>query len=54
VFVLAKQRPDAVPLLVQTAHSWLCRKANDDAHEYKFLHNQKRVAKIHQEDIVLS
>jgi hypothetical protein len=19
------------------AHSWLCRKANDDAHEYKFL-----------------
>jgi hypothetical protein len=37
VFVLAKERPDIVPLFVQTAHSWLCRKANDDAHEYKFL-----------------
>jgi hypothetical protein len=37
VFVLARERPDAVPLFVQTAHSWLCRKANDDAHEYKFL-----------------
>ncbi len=37
VFVLAKKRPDIVPLFVQTAHSWLCRKANDDAHEYKFL-----------------
>jgi hypothetical protein len=36
-FVLAKDRPDLVPLFVQTAHSWLCRKANDDAHEYKFL-----------------
>ena len=36
-FVLAKERPDVVPLFVQTAHSWLCRKANDDAHEYKFL-----------------
>jgi hypothetical protein len=22
---------------MQAAHSWLCRKANDDAHEYKFL-----------------
>ena len=37
VFVLARERPDIVPLFVQTAHSWLCRKANDDAHEYKFL-----------------
>jgi hypothetical protein len=37
VFVLAKQRPDIVPLFVQTAHSWLCQKASDDAHEYKFL-----------------
>ena len=37
VFVLAKERPTIVPLFVQTAHSWLCRKANDDAHEYKFL-----------------
>jgi hypothetical protein len=37
VFVLAKERPDIVPLFVQTAHGWLCRKANRDAHEYKFL-----------------
>ena len=37
VFVLAKEHPATVPLFVQTAHSWLCRKANDDAHEYKFL-----------------
>lgn len=37
VFVLARDRPESVPLFVQTAHSWLCRKANDDAHEYKFL-----------------
>jgi hypothetical protein len=36
-FVLVKERPDVVPLFVQTAHNWLCRKANDDAHEYKFL-----------------
>jgi hypothetical protein len=37
VFVLAKERPGAVPLFVQTAYSWLCRKASNDAHEYKFL-----------------
>jgi hypothetical protein len=37
VFVLAKERPEVVPQFVQTAHSWLCRKASDDAHEYKFL-----------------
>jgi hypothetical protein len=37
VFVLTKERPDVVPQFVQTAHSWLCRKASDDAHEYKFL-----------------
>src|SRR4029079_11478101 len=37
VFVLAKDRPSAVPLFVQTAHSWLCRKASNDTHEYKFL-----------------
>src|SRR5262249_18133551 len=36
-FVLARDRPDVVPLFAQTAHSWLCRKASDDAHEYKFL-----------------
>jgi hypothetical protein len=37
VFVLARERPAVVPLFLQAAHSWLCRKANDDAHEYKFL-----------------
>ena len=37
VFVLARERPTAVPLFVQTAHSWLCRKASNDTHEYKFL-----------------
>lgn len=37
VFALAKHKPEIVPLFVQTAHSWLCRKASDDAHEYKFL-----------------
>jgi hypothetical protein len=37
VFVLARDRPDSVPLFVQTAHSWLCRKASNDSHEYKFL-----------------
>lgn len=37
VFVLARERPDAVPLFVQTALSWLCRKASNDSHEYKFL-----------------
>jgi hypothetical protein len=37
VFVLARERPDVVPLFVQAGHSWLCRKASDDAHEYKFL-----------------
>ena len=37
VFALARERPEAVPLFLQAAHSWLCRKANEDAHEYKFL-----------------
>ncbi len=37
IFTLAKSRPEAVPLFVQTAHSWLCQKASDDHHEYKFL-----------------
>src|SRR5262249_9618656 len=37
VFGLAKEHPDIVQLFVQPAQSWLCRKANDDAHEYKFL-----------------
>lgn len=37
VFVLTRDRPDAVPLFLQTARSWLCRKASNDSHEYKFL-----------------
>jgi hypothetical protein len=37
VFTLAKDRPSAVPLFAQTAHSWLCRKASNDTHEYKIL-----------------
>jgi hypothetical protein len=37
VFALTSERPEAVPLFVQTAHSWLCRKASNDHHEYKFL-----------------
>jgi hypothetical protein len=37
VFALTSERPEAVPLFMQTAHSWLCRKANTDHHEYKFL-----------------
>ena len=37
VFVLAKERPEAVPLFVQAAQSWLCQKASGDAHDYKFL-----------------
>jgi len=37
VFALAREQPRAVPLFVQAAHSWLCRKASNDAHEYKFL-----------------
>src|SRR5215831_15540828 len=37
VFVLAREWKEVVPQFMQTAHSWLCRKASDDAHEYKFL-----------------
>jgi hypothetical protein len=37
VFVLAKERPEAVPLYVQAAQSWMCQKATGDAHDYKFL-----------------
>ena len=37
VFALARERPEAAPLFAQTAHSWLCRKASTDHHEYKFL-----------------
>jgi hypothetical protein len=31
VFVLARERPEVVPLFVQAAHSWLCRKASDSS-----------------------
>jgi hypothetical protein len=37
VFALTSERPESVPLFVQTALSWLCRKASNDHHEYKFL-----------------
>src|SRR5205807_259864 len=37
VFTLLKERPEARPPFVQTALSWLCRKASNDHHEYKFL-----------------
>lgn len=37
VFTLAHERPEAVPLYVQAAQSWMCRKATADPHEYKFL-----------------
>lgn len=36
-FALASDRPEAVPLFVQSSYSWLCRKASNDHHEYKFL-----------------
>ena len=36
VFVLAKERPETVPLFVQAAQSWLCQKASGDAHDYKY------------------
>jgi hypothetical protein len=36
-FALVRERSSVVPLFVQTAHSWLCRKASNDHHEYKFL-----------------
>jgi len=37
VFVLASQRPEAVPLFTSAAQSWMCQKASSDAHDYKFL-----------------
>jgi hypothetical protein len=36
VFVLAQERPEAVPLFVRAAQSWLCQKASGDAHDYKY------------------
>jgi len=37
VFTLARERPEAIPLYVQAAQSWMCRKSTADPHEYKFL-----------------
>lgn len=37
VFTLAHERPEAMPLYVQAAQSWMCQKATADPHEYKFL-----------------
>jgi hypothetical protein len=37
VLVLSQERPEAVPLYVQAAQSWMCQKASSDAHDYKFL-----------------
>jgi hypothetical protein len=37
VFMLARERPEAVPLFVQAAQSWMCQKASSDAHDYKFM-----------------
>jgi hypothetical protein len=37
VFVLASERPEAVPLFVSAAQSWMCQKASNDAHDYKFM-----------------
>jgi hypothetical protein len=36
-FVLARERPTAAPQFMQAARSWLCSKASNDPHEYKFL-----------------
>jgi hypothetical protein len=35
-FSLLSTRPQAAPLFLQAARSWLCRKASNDAHDYKF------------------
>jgi hypothetical protein len=37
VFTLAHERPEAMPLYLQAAQSWMCRKSSTDPHEYKFL-----------------
>ena len=36
-FVLAQERPEALPLFVQEANRWLCRKSSYDHHDYKFV-----------------
>jgi hypothetical protein len=37
MFVLARERPEVIPLFAQAAPGWLCRKASHGSHEYKFL-----------------
>jgi hypothetical protein len=37
MFALTSAPPETVAPFVQTAHSWLCRKASNDHHEYKYL-----------------
>jgi hypothetical protein len=37
IFTLTHERPEARPLYIQAALSWMCRKASSDPHEYKFL-----------------
>jgi hypothetical protein len=37
VFTLAQERPDATPLFMQAARSWMCQKSTTDPHDYKFL-----------------
>src|SRR5262245_3677551 len=37
VCALAEGRPAEAPLFMQAARSWMCQKANRDAHDYKFL-----------------
>src|SRR5262249_3086978 len=37
IFKLTSERPEARPLYIQAALSWMCRKSSTDPHEYKFL-----------------
>ncbi len=35
--LLAQERPEATPLYMQAARSWMCQKSTTDPHDYKFL-----------------
>jgi hypothetical protein len=37
IFTLTRERPEARPLYIEAALSWMCRKSSSDPHEYKFL-----------------
>jgi hypothetical protein len=37
VFALVRDRPESIRLFTQAARSWMCRKASNDAHDYKFM-----------------